>query len=99
MGVLILSAAVHQRIINGGMAPAKFASLVDTFGPLPEDGIHELAQRMLASVGIYRLQQLCRLHRKDTSPAKESDQLEKIAKSRAAPARLHGHQGPPGGWP
>jgi hypothetical protein len=79
MRALTLSAAVHQLVIIGGMAPAEFASLVGAFGPLPEDGIHELAQSMLASVGLYRLQQSCRSRRKGTSPAKESEQLERIA--------------------
>jgi hypothetical protein len=51
-----LSTAVHRLVINGGRAPAEFASLVGAFGPLPEDGINELAERMLLAVGIYGLE-------------------------------------------
>jgi hypothetical protein len=58
------------------MAPAKFASLVRTFGPLPEEGIHQLAAHIVPSVCRYRLQQQgTRL----PAPAKQSELLERIA--------------------
>jgi hypothetical protein len=53
-----LSTAEYRLVIHGGMEPAEFVSLVGAFGPLPEDGMHELARRMVASVSVYRLQQL-----------------------------------------
>jgi hypothetical protein len=76
MGALTLSAAVHQLVITGGMAPANFVSLIRTFGPLSEEGIDQLAAHIVRNVSIYRLQQYkTRL----PAPAEQSEQLKRIA--------------------
>jgi hypothetical protein len=49
---------------------------VKAFGPIPEDGVRNLAERMVYALSVYRLQQTARF----PAPAKQKVQLEKIAK-------------------
>jgi hypothetical protein len=59
------------------MAPVKFMSLVGAFGPLPEEGIHQLAVQIVPSVCRYRLQQQIKVQM--PTPADQSEELERIA--------------------
>jgi hypothetical protein len=70
------------RIIYlGGMDPGKFAPVLNAFGPVPDEGQRELAERLVGKVGVYRLEYQIERPR----PAVERKRLEDIA---AAASRL-----------
>jgi hypothetical protein len=59
----------------GEMDPDKFLPVLTTFGPLPDDGQRELAERLVGGVGAYRL---C-FQMKGPRPAEEREQLKRVA--------------------
>jgi hypothetical protein len=73
----IISDAVYQLLLMGGLAPARFVSLVSTFGPLQEDGMRKLAERMVFLAGVYGLQIVKQL----PTTSQQSDQLTNIGTS------------------
>jgi hypothetical protein len=72
-----ISKAVRHVLFNGGVGETEFSALLRTFGPLPEDGIRELAELLVGSIGAYRIQQLALL----PPPAEQAAQLDEISKS------------------
>ena len=71
-----VTARAGHTIMIGGMAPDKFGAVLDAFGPLPEKSQHELAERLVGAVAVYRL----RIMTKGPQPAEERRQLERIAR-------------------
>jgi hypothetical protein len=44
-----------RTILQSGMAPDAFAAVLDAFGPLPDEGQCQLAERVVGTIGDYRL--------------------------------------------
>ena len=74
----------RSTILSGGMEPDKFVVVLVAFGPLPGEGQLELAERLVGAVGVYRL----RLTIKRSQPAKERNQLNRIALAAGCLARM-----------
>ena len=49
-----VSELASRAILLGGMAPDKFLPVLTTFGPMPDDGQRELAERLVDCVELYR---------------------------------------------
>jgi len=45
-----------RTIYLGGMHPERFLPVLNAFGPLPEEGQRELAERLVGKIGVYRLE-------------------------------------------
>jgi hypothetical protein len=71
-----ISAAVRHLLFIGCVGEPEFLAVLRTFGPLPEDGIRELAELLVGSIGVYRLQHWACL----PVPAEQSKQLDNISK-------------------
>jgi hypothetical protein len=68
---------IASCIMNGGMDPDKFPTVVDAFGRLPVRGQLGLAMRLVGAVNLYRL----RIRVKKRRPAEERAKLARIAAS------------------
>jgi hypothetical protein len=66
-----------RTIYLGGMHPKKFLPVLNAFGPLPEEGQRELAERLVGRVGEFRLA----IGAKGLLPSEERDDLTQIAQA------------------
>jgi hypothetical protein len=72
-----ISTAVQNVLFAGDVGNSEFLASLRAFGPLPEDGIRELADLLVGSVCVYRTHQLALL----PPPAKQGKQFDAISKS------------------
>jgi hypothetical protein len=72
-----ITTAVEHMLFAANVGSSEFSALLRAFGPLPKDGIRELAELLVRGVGVYRLQHLACL----PPPAEQAKQLDDISKN------------------
>jgi hypothetical protein len=87
----VISDSVRQTILTGGMAPEIFSLVLDAFGPLPELGQQELAERLVRAVGAYRIRIISESY---PQPVEQAKLHKEIAQAAEHTLRLMGVESP-----